>query len=73
MSNLNGITIQKGKLGVSRRNNKRSVSALIISSAVLAELAYNTPITIYSTEDLEQYGLTTEFDTTNKLRAGKID
>ncbi|WP_291121405.1 DUF2586 family protein [Empedobacter sp. UBA7248] len=67
MSNLNGITIQKGKLGVSRRNNKRSVSALIISSAVLAELAYNTPITIYSTEDLEQYGLTTEFDTTNNV------
>ncbi|NLN33886.1 MAG: hypothetical protein GX159_09885 [Flavobacteriaceae bacterium] len=67
MSNINGVTIQKGKVGANRRNVKRAVSALIIGSVASADLALNTPQTVYNIEDLEQYGITPEFDSTNNL------
>lgn len=67
MSNLNGVTTRKGKIGANRSNNKRAVSALVIGSAVLAGLAFNTPVTIYNTDDLEQYGLDAAFDATNNV------
>ncbi|WP_413534069.1 DUF2586 family protein [Empedobacter brevis] len=67
MSNLNGVTTKKGKVGANRSNNKRAVSALVISSVVLANLAFNTPVTVYSTDDLITYGLDAEFDKTNNV------
>lgn len=67
MSNLNGVTTKKGKIGANRSNNKRAVSALVISSVVLTDLAFNTPVTVYSTDDLITYGLDAEFDKTNNV------
>ncbi|MEG0189292.1 MAG: DUF2586 family protein, partial [Algoriella sp.] len=67
MSNLNGVTTKKGKIGANRTNNKRAVSALVIASVLLADLAFNTPVTIYNVEDLDQYGLDADFDKTNNI------
>lgn len=67
MSNLNGVTTKKGKVGANRTNNKRAVSGLVIASGVLAGLAFNTPVTIYNVEDLDQYGLDADFDKTNNV------
>lgn len=67
MSNINGITTKKGKIGANRSTNKRAVSALVIASVALAELAFNTPVTIYNIDDLDQYGLDAEFDKTNNV------
>ena len=67
MSNLNGVTTKKGKIGANRTNNKRAVSALVIGSGLLAGLAFNTPVTIYNVEDLDQYGLDADFDKTNNV------
>lgn len=67
MSNLNGVTTKKGRIGASRTNNKRAVSALVISTVALAGLAFNTPVTIYSIDDLDQYGLNADFDKENNV------
>ena len=67
MSNLNGVTTKKGKVGANRTNNKRAVSGLVIASVVLAGLGFNTPVTIYNVEDLDQYGLDADFDKTNNV------
>jgi hypothetical protein len=67
MNNLNGVTIKRGKIGANRSDNQRTVSALVVSSVALAGLAFNTPVTIYSTNDLEQYGLDAAFDKENNV------
>ncbi|WP_312310958.1 DUF2586 family protein [Empedobacter brevis] len=67
MSNLNGVTTKKGRIGANRTGNKRAVSAIVIGSGILANLAFNTPVTVYSTDDLITYGLDAEFDKTNNV------
>lgn len=67
MSNLNGATISKGKIGANRVNNDRRISGLVVSSPVNALLAFKTPVKIYGLYDAEQYGLTADFDTINKV------
>lgn len=62
MSNLNGVTIQKGKLGANRLNNDRAVSALVIASPANALLPYKQSAKIYSLFDAEQLGITAEAD-----------
>jgi hypothetical protein len=66
MSNLNAATFTKGKVGANRNNNKRRVSALIVSCAVAPSgLAYNTPAAFYSPDDAIAKGITLAFDKTN--------
>ncbi|MDZ4147870.1 MAG: DUF2586 family protein [Flavobacteriaceae bacterium] len=62
MSNLNGVSIQKGKVGANRLNNDRAVSALIVSSPANAQLPFKQAVKIYSLFDAETYGITAEAD-----------
>jgi len=65
MSNLDGVTIQKGKLGANRLNNDRAVSALVIASPANALLPYKQSAKVYSLFDAEQLGVTAEADATS--------
>lgn len=62
MSNLKGVNIKRGAVGASRIDNDDSVSGLIISSPVISNLAYNTPVAVYNMKDVEDYGITEAFD-----------
>lgn len=67
MSNLDAVKISKGKVGANRTNNDRRVSGLIVSSPVVAELAFKKAVKLYGLYDAEQYGITAEFDETNNV------
>lgn len=67
MANLDGVKINKGKVGANRRNNDRRVSGLIVSSPVNGMLAFKEPVKVYGLFDAEQYGITQAFDTTNNV------
>lgn len=67
MSNLDAVKISKGKVGANRTNNDRRVSGLIVSSPVVAELAFKKAVKLYGLYDAEQYGITAEFDEANNV------
>jgi hypothetical protein len=67
MSNLNGVSISKGKVGANRFNNDRAVSGLIVESPVNALLSFKQTVKLYGLYDAEQYGITAEFDATNNV------
>lgn len=67
MANLDAVSIKKGKVGANRLDNNRRVSALIVSSPVIAELEFKTSVLLYGLYDAEQYGITADFDTENNV------
>lgn len=64
MSNLNGVTIQKGKIGANRLNNNRAVSGLIIASPAVVGLPFKQAVKIYSLFDADTYGINESLDGT---------
>ena len=67
MSNLQGVNIQKGRLGANRLSSSDAISGIIISAVAVSSLAVDTPITVYNMKDVETLGITAEYDKTNKL------
>lgn len=67
MANLDAVKIKKGKTGANRLDNTRRVSALIVSSPVLALLEYKKTVQLYGLFDAEQYGIVESFDTENNV------
>lgn len=48
MSNLQGVNIQKGRLGANRLSSSDAISGIIISAVAVSSLAVDTPITVYN-------------------------
>ncbi|SDE75864.1 DUF2586 family protein [Riemerella columbipharyngis] len=67
MSNLKGVNIQKGKIGINRLAGNDAVSGLIISAIAASALSLDKPTTAYNMKDVEALGITPDFDTDNSL------
>lgn len=67
MANLDAVKIKKGKVGANKLDNDRSVSAIIVSSPIIADLAYKVSVKLYGLFDAEQYGITEAFDIENNV------
>jgi hypothetical protein len=67
MANLDAVKTKKGKVGANRLNNDRSVSAIIVGSPPIPDLAFKETIQIFGLYDAEQNGITAEFDKVNNV------
>lgn len=67
MSNLNGVNIQRGKVGSNRNGSDDAISGIIITTPAVANLEYNVPVTVYNIADVEDLGITKEFDSNNNV------
>jgi len=67
MANLDAVKTKKGKVGANRLNNDRRVSAIIVGSPVIPDLAFKETVTFYGLYDAEQKGITAVFDETNNV------
>ena len=67
MANLDAVKIKKGKVGANKLDNDRSVSAIIVSSPIIADLAHKVSVKLYGLFDAEQYGITEAFDKENNV------
>lgn len=67
MANLNAVNTKKGKVGANRLNNDRRVSAIIMGSPVLPDLAFKETVQLYGLFDAAQYGITEAFDQDNNV------
>lgn len=68
MSNLNGVSIQKGRLGANTLNAGDNVSGLIISAVKPSGLELDTPVTVYNLNDVAKLGISTDADNVNVFR-----
>lgn len=67
MSDLNGVNIKRGKVGANRLGSDDVISGIIITTPAAANLGFNVPVTVYNTSDVEDLGITKEFDKTNNV------
>lgn len=67
MANLKGVDIQKGKIGANRLSDEDSVSGLVISSVAPTGLELDTPTTVYNMRDVQELGITSDFDKDNSV------
>lgn len=67
MGNINGVNIVRGKVGSNRVGNDDAVSGIIITTPVIPNLAFDTPVVVYNMNDVEDYGITKEFDENNNV------
>lgn len=67
MSNLKGVNIIKGRLGANRLNSSDAISGMVISAVAVSALAMETPTTVYNLKDVEQLGITAEYDQNNNI------
>lgn len=67
MSNLNGVKIQRGKVGSNRIGSDDAISGIIITTPAVANLEFNVPVTVYNIADVEDLGITKEFDVNNNV------
>lgn len=67
MSNLNGVNIQRGKVGSNRLGSNDAISGIIITSPAVTALPFNTHKVVYNIQDVEDLGITADFDTDNNV------
>ena len=67
MSNLKGVNIIKGRLGANRLSSSDAISGIIISAIATSALVVDTPTTVYNIKDVEQLGITAQYDKTNNI------
>jgi hypothetical protein len=71
MANLNGVDIQKGKIGANRLSGNDAVSGFVFfntNPAVFPEtLDVNVPYSVFNSKDVENLGITQSFDTENSV------
>lgn len=67
MSNLNGVNITRGKVGSNRLGSDDAISGIIITTPAIANLQYNVPVAVYNINDVEDLGITREFDKNNNV------
>ncbi len=69
MADLKGVNIQKGRLGANTLSGNDAISGIIIGCGATTQLALETPAVVYNMRDVEQLGITTEFDETDNVNA----
>jgi hypothetical protein len=67
MANLNGINIIKGKQGANVLLFGDGISGLIVSAVATDKLAIETPTVVYNIKDVENLGITAQYDKTNAV------
>lgn len=67
MADLKGVDIQKGRLGANTSGSNDAISGIVIGSKATPKLAVDTPAVVYNLRDVEQLGLTAEFDKANNV------
>ncbi|MEI7487053.1 MAG: DUF2586 family protein [Chryseobacterium sp.] len=67
MSNLSGVTINKGRVGANRRFIGDAISGLIISGVAATALELDIPKVVYNMKDVETLGITKLYDTTHNM------
>lgn len=67
MANLDAVKIKKGKVGANRLDNDRRVSAIIVGSPVIPDLAFKETVQFFGLFDASQYGITEAFDNDNNV------
>lgn len=74
MSSINGVVINRGKLGVNVLDNNDAISGLLVNAPAITAatgitgLAIGKTITLNSLTDAENYGITAAYDATNNVR-----
>lgn len=67
MSNLDGVNIQRGKVGSNRIGSDDAISGIIITTPELPNLEFGVPVIVYNMTDVEDFGITKEFDKNNNV------
>ncbi|CAA0152823.1 conserved hypothetical protein [Tenacibaculum maritimum] len=67
MADLNGVNIEKGRVGSNRNDTGDSISGLVITSVKTDSLELNTPEVVYNLNDVKALGITAEFDKQNNV------
>lgn len=76
MASLKGVDIQRGTLGASVLGNKDAISGLLASGVAVSGndlngilgIAVGQTVKLTSLKDAESYGITADYDATNKVR-----
>ena len=69
MANLSGVNIQKGKPGANVRNADDSISGIVIAAPEPAGLTHDVPVTVFNINDVEDLGITAEYDEQENVNA----
>lgn len=67
MANLDAVKTNKGMIGANKLNNDRRVSAIIVGSPAIPNLAFKETVTLYGLYDAELNGITPAFDLANNV------
>jgi len=67
MSNLDGASIRKGKVGTNRLASDDAISGIVLSGVKPANLDLSTPKVVYNIQDVESLGITKAYDLTNNV------
>lgn len=67
MSDLDGASFKKGKVGTNRLASDDAISGIVLSSVKPSNLEFSTPTVVYNIDDVESLGITKEFDETNNV------
>jgi len=67
MSNLDGASIRKGKVGTNRLASDDAISGIVLSGVKPANLDLSTPKVVYNLQDVESLGITKDYDSTNNV------
>ncbi len=69
MADLKGVDIKKGRLGANTLGGDDAFSGIIIACGAASNLAVETPAMVYNMRDVEQLGITAEFDKAKNVNA----
>jgi hypothetical protein len=67
MSNLNGASIKKGRVGTNRLASDDAISGIVLTGVKPANLDLSTPKVVYNIQDVESLGITKVYDSTNNV------
>lgn len=67
MGSIKGVNIQRGKVGANRLGGDDAISGIIITSPVVANLKYGVAVPVYNLTDVEDLGITEDFDSNENV------
>lgn len=67
MADINGVSIQKGKIGANTLSQDDAVSAIISTGASTAKLQLNKPTVVYNIKDVESLDINPLYDQANAV------
>lgn len=67
MGSIKGVNIQRGKVGANRLGGDDAISGIIITSPVVANLEFGVSVPVYNLTDVEDLGITEDFDSNENV------